>query len=192
MAEKESSQEKKKHTESKAPEVINERRMSERRPSVQKSIDKSPPAVVPAESGKGGENKVNQPSWMSMARQKQLSFKDENPICKQRTANQEADKQNKERTEVNLKQQTDQMQNKSTITAVAVVPEETKTEMNEPRRRANTLPYPVPGTQLSLITEKEEKVTYKRPTLSVSEEPSWMELAKKKSQAWSDMPQIIK
>lgn len=48
------------------------------------------------------------------------------------------------------------------------------------------------GTQLSLLTEKEEKVISKRPTLSVSEEPSWMELAKKKSQAWSDMPQIIK
>lgn len=62
--------------------------------------DNSPPAVVPAEPSKGGENKVNQPSWMSMARQKQLSFKDEHPVYKQRTANQEADKQNKERTEV--------------------------------------------------------------------------------------------
>lgn len=188
MAEKEPSQEKK----SKLSEVINERRMSERRLSLQKSIDNSPPAVVPAEPSKGGENKVNQPSWMSMARQKQLSFKDEHPVYKQRTANQEADKQNKERTEVNLKQQVDQIQNKTTITAVAVVPEETKTDTNEPRRRANTLPYPVPGTQLSLLTEKEEKVISKRPTLSVSEEPSWMELAKKKSQAWSDMPQIIK
>ncbi|KAM5180063.1 CRACD-like protein [Mantella aurantiaca] len=187
MAENESSQEKK----SKSPEVKSERKISERRSSLQKIIDKSPPSVVPAESGKGVENKVNQPSWMSMARQKQLSFKDEHPIYKQRTANQEADKQNKERTEVHLKQQADQIQNKTTNTAVAVVPEETKTETNEPRRRANTLPYPVPGTQLSLLTEKEEKVV-KRPTLSVSQEPSWMEMAKKKSQAWNDMPQIIK
>nr|DBA33193.1 TPA: hypothetical protein GDO54_000916 [Pyxicephalus adspersus] len=129
---------------------------------------------------------------MSMARQKQLSFKDEHPIYKQRAANQEDDKQNKEKTEVHLKQQADQVQNKSPSTAVAVVPEETKTETKEPRQRANTLPYPVPGTQLSFLTDKEEKVTYKRPTLSVSKEPSWMELAKKKSQAWNDMPQKIK
>lgn len=187
MAENESSQEKKSKS-----EVISERKMSERRPSVQKNIDKTPSAALPTESGKGSENKVHQPSWMSIARQKQLSFKDEHPIYKQRTANQEADKQNKERTEVHLKQQSDQIQSKTTNTPVAVVPEETKIEMKEPRQRANTLPYPVPGTQLSLLTEKEEKVICKRPTLSVSEQPTWMELAKKKSQAWSDMPQIIK
>ncbi|XP_018418330.1 PREDICTED: uncharacterized protein KIAA1211-like homolog [Nanorana parkeri] len=188
MTENESIQEKK----SKSPVVKSERKVSERRPSVQKNIDKTPPDVLPTESGKGSESKVHQPSWMSMARQKQLSFKDEHPISNQRTANQEADKQNKERTEVHLKQQADQIQNKTTNTAVAVVPDETKIETIEPRQRANTLPYPVPGTQLSLLTEKEEKVTVKRPTLSVSEQPSWMELAKKKSQAWNDMPQIIK
>lgn len=174
-------------------EVKSERKMSERRLSVQKLLDKCTPAVVPAEPGKGSENKVHQPSWMTTARQKQLSFKDEHPIYKQRTASQEADKQNKERTEVHLKQQpADQIQNKTINASVQVVPEKTKTETNEPRQRANTLPYPVPGTPLSLLKEKEEKVIPKRPTLSVSEEPNWMEMAKKKSQAWSDMPHSIK
>uniref|UniRef100_A0A674HSU2 CRACD like n=1 Tax=Terrapene triunguis TaxID=2587831 RepID=A0A674HSU2_9SAUR len=46
--------------------------------------------------------------------------------------------------------------------------------------------------QSSVLTEKEEMNQFKKVSHSAPDQPSWMELAKKKSQAWSDMPQIIK
>ncbi|KAM9321209.1 CRACD-like protein [Gastrophryne carolinensis] len=187
-----SSQDKK----SKPAEAKIEENMSVREKSVRKSIERKPSSVVPAEPSKELESK-EQPSWMSIARQKQLSFKEEHPNYKQNTKSKNQDAGNpNERIEAHLKQQVDQNQSKKTSTAAAVVPEtygqDTNNEIKESRQRANTFSHPVHGTHLSLLTEKEEKTFYKRPTLSLSEEPSWMELAKKKSQAWSDMPQIIK
>jgi hypothetical protein len=41
------------------------------------------------------------------------------------------------------------------------------------------------------MTEKELN-QLKRASYASADQPSWMELARKKSQAWSDMPQIIK
>lgn len=41
------------------------------------------------------------------------------------------------------------------------------------------------------MTEKELH-QLKRASYASTDQPSWMELARKKSQAWSDMPQIIK
>ncbi|XP_075056248.1 CRACD-like protein isoform X2 [Mixophyes fleayi] len=185
-----SNQEKK----SKSTEAKTETKMPDRRPSLHKTIEKHTPPAVTAEPVKGTESKA-QPAWMSMALQKQQSFKEEHPINKQRIVKEEAEKQNKDRTEIHLKQQADLIQNK-TDTAVAFSHEpygkDTKTEIGEQRQRANTLPHVVYATQLSLLTDKEEKTPQKRQTLSVSEEPSWMELAKKKSQAWSDMPRIVK
>lgn len=42
------------------------------------------------------------------------------------------------------------------------------------------------------LVDKEEMSHFKKASNSAPDQPSWMELAKKKSQAWSDMPQIIK
>lgn len=44
---------------------------------------------------------------------------------------------------------------------------------------------PAPG-------DKDEIGHLKKASTAAPDQPSWMELAKKKSQAWSDMPQIIK
>uniref|UniRef100_A0A8C3TF19 KIAA1211 like n=1 Tax=Chelydra serpentina TaxID=8475 RepID=A0A8C3TF19_CHESE len=46
--------------------------------------------------------------------------------------------------------------------------------------------------QSSVLIEKEEMNQFKKVSHSAPDQPSWMELAKKKSQAWSDMSQIIK
>ncbi|KAF6103893.1 hypothetical protein HJG60_007223 [Phyllostomus discolor] len=45
--------------------------------------------------------------------------------------------------------------------------------------------------QSAAMTEKELH-QLKRASYASADQPSWMELARKKSQAWSDMPQIIK
>lgn len=45
--------------------------------------------------------------------------------------------------------------------------------------------------QAAMMTEKELH-QLKRASYTSTDQPSWMELARKKSQAWSDMPQIIK
>uniref|UniRef100_A0A8C5UI40 CRACD like n=1 Tax=Malurus cyaneus samueli TaxID=2593467 RepID=A0A8C5UI40_9PASS len=42
------------------------------------------------------------------------------------------------------------------------------------------------------LVDKEEISHLKKTSNAAPDQPSWMELAKKKSQAWSDMPQIIK
>lgn len=48
-----------------------------------------------------------------------------------------------------------------------------------------------PAAQSAVMTEKELH-QLKRASYASADQPSWMELARKKSQAWSDMPQIIK
>lgn len=42
------------------------------------------------------------------------------------------------------------------------------------------------------LVDKEEVSHLKKASNAAPRQPTWMELAKKKSQAWSDMPQIIK
>lgn len=47
--------------------------------------------------------------------------------------------------------------------------------------------------QSPALTDKEEEIIpFKKASNAAPDQPSWMELAKKKSQAWSDMPHIIK
>ncbi|XP_069613606.1 CRACD-like protein isoform X2 [Ranitomeya imitator] len=188
-SEHDSSQEKK----IKPPETKIEKKVPNRRLSLNKITDKNTPVAI-AEHIKAAESKI-EPSWMSMALKKQRSLKDR-PVSEHHTVNQDSEKQDKDRAEVQSKQQVDVIQNKTTSVSVSVLPEsygpDAKLEKSEQRQRANTLPHPVHAAQLSLLTEKEEKTLHKQQTLLVSPEPSWMELAKKKSQAWSDKPHIIK
>lgn len=44
----------------------------------------------------------------------------------------------------------------------------------------------------ALMDKEEEIIPFKKASNAAPDQPSWMELAKKKSQAWSDMPHIIK
>ncbi|XP_069826965.1 CRACD-like protein [Dendropsophus ebraccatus] len=177
----------------KSSDTKTEKKLPDRRLSLNKITDKTSP-VGTAEI-KMNESKT-EPSWMSMARQKQRSLKEDRSVSEHSIINQESEKQSKDRAEVHLKQQVDLILDKTKSTSGSVLHEtygqDTKAEKSEQRQRANTLPHPVLATQMSLLTEKEEKTLQKRQTFSVSQEPSWMELAKKKSQAWSDKPHIIK
>ncbi|KAG8586810.1 hypothetical protein GDO81_005487 [Engystomops pustulosus] len=171
-----------------------EKKVPDGRQGLRKATDKNTPERT-AEHTKAPENKTEL-SWISVARQKHRSLKEDRSVFEHSLKNQDSEKLNKDRAEACPKQQIDSILTKTTNSSVSVLPEtygqDTKAEKSEQRQRANTLPHPVHATQLSLLTEKEEKNPQTRQIFSVSQEPSWMELAKKKSQAWSDKPQIIK
>uniref|UniRef100_A0A8C5P6Q1 CRACD like n=1 Tax=Leptobrachium leishanense TaxID=445787 RepID=A0A8C5P6Q1_9ANUR len=173
----------------KSSEVKTEINVSGRRLSFQKNIGSVP------ENAKGTESK-GQPTWVSVALQKSKSFKEERGLTGNKSAVPEANKEtvDKDRIEDVLKNQGDLPQNKTANVTATVFPElhgqEIKTDVRAQRPRSNTLSHPIPVP--AHPSEKEDKNPPKRTTQSVSEEPSWMELAKKKSQAWNDMPQIIK
>ncbi|XP_053311138.1 CRACD-like protein [Spea bombifrons] len=180
----------------KSPETKTENVASERRPSLQKGMEKSTPPMAVTEPVKSVE-RGGQPSWVSMALQKQRGLKEEQNPVEDKSVHQEPEKQMKDKgvIETNIKQQSDLLTNKTTNTATDIPDscgQETKAELKDQRPRANTLSQPTHATQLSLQTEKEEKTAVKQASHSATGEPSWMELAKKKSQAWSDMPQKIK
>ncbi|XP_044144000.1 CRACD-like protein [Bufo gargarizans] len=182
-----SNQEKKR----KSLEIKIEKKLPDSRPIVNKSFDKNTP-VGTADLVKAAESKPEL-SWLSMARQKQRSLKEDHLVSEHSLVNQGSEKQVKDRAEVHLEEQVDLMQDKTTSTSTPALPEMYGQDIKvEKRQRANTLPHPVHATQLSFLTEKEEKTLQKQQAFSVSKEPSWMELAKKKSQAWSDKPHIIK
>ncbi|XP_015266684.1 PREDICTED: uncharacterized protein KIAA1211-like [Gekko japonicus] len=109
----------------------------------------------------------------------------------------DAEKQKKEteRMEEAVKQQTDPTPSTS-LPLPSTVPseeetKETKSNTQEMLPRSGLLSHPSP-VQYSVPLEKEDTKLFKKVTHSSSDQPSWMELAKKKSQAWNDMPQMIK
>ncbi|XP_078401325.1 CRACD-like protein isoform X3 [Cetorhinus maximus] len=75
---------------------------------------------------------------------------------------------------------------------------ELKSSVAEPQQRVSPIPSPVTVNKHSLAmpqntSDKDGRDQYgKDKTSPSSSQPSWMELAKKKAKAWSDMPQIIK
>ena len=69
---------------------------------------------------------------------------------------------------------------------------ESKPEAKEPLTRTNSLSHFVSVAQPPAPGDKDEIGHLKKASSAAPDQPSWMELAKKKSQAWSDMPQIIK
>ncbi|OCT92492.1 CRACD-like protein [Xenopus laevis] len=154
----------------------------DRRSSLHKTGKNSPSPIAAPESINGMESKF-QTSWKSTARQKPRALKEEPFPAKLKSANQDDGNQTREKVEANLKQSVELIQNKP-ANAVA----EFHGQLKEPKR--STPSVPLHALQLSSHVEKEGTTTQRQVTLSA--EPSWMELAKKKSQAWSDMPQKIK
>uniref|UniRef100_A0A8C0GSR7 CRACD like n=1 Tax=Chelonoidis abingdonii TaxID=106734 RepID=A0A8C0GSR7_CHEAB len=71
-----------------------------------------------------------------------------------------------------------------------LVAQDVKSDTEKQNKEKETME--VLTAQSSVLIEKEEMNQFKKVSHSAPDQPSWMELAKKKSQAWSDMPQIIK
>nr|XP_033804847.1 uncharacterized protein KIAA1211-like homolog isoform X2 [Geotrypetes seraphini] len=154
-------------------------------------------SVSPTESAKGTDSQTK-PTWINLAHRKQRGLEEQklNPEEKQSSLEGDTEKKKKqnERLEGHVKPQAELIKSKSPHLSKRAeeFKQETKHNLEKPRHRAYTLPHLISAAHSSLLLEKEERAQFKQTNHSNSDQPSWMELAKKKSQAWSDMPQIIK
>ncbi|XP_031223104.1 uncharacterized protein KIAA1211-like homolog isoform X3 [Mastomys coucha] len=152
----------------------------------------------PAATGPGADGQPT-PPWITMARQKRRGAPDQ-PVNQEeksgsRLLKTETGKQAKmvERAQESVKQG-DFVRSKSflmTPAKPAVTQRQgSKLNLKEGLQRGISLSHQNLA-QAAATTEKELH-QLKRASYASTDQPSWMELARKKSQAWSDMPQIIK
>ncbi|KAM8785416.1 CRACD-like protein [Rhynchonycteris naso] len=154
-----------------------------------------PPAAV----GPGAEGQLG-PPWITITPQKWRGAPKQPPNQEDKpgaqTLKSEIGKPAKipERTQEPMKQ-ADFVRSKSFLMAPAkptVDPKQgTKLYFQEGLQRGISLSHQNLAAQSAVMTEKELH-QLKRASYASADQPSWMELARKKSQAWSDMPQIIK
>ncbi|XP_062983745.1 CRACD-like protein [Elgaria multicarinata webbii] len=178
-------------------EFKNEDKDLEKKPSPSEVPEKSVPS--PAVDTPRAIESQTMPAWITIAKQKQRLMeqelsKEEKTVAKDK-ADAEKHIKEKERMEEPVRQQTDFTRNTSSFFPPTVFSDEQKKEikldMQEPLPRASLLSHHSP-VQSSVPIEKEDIKPQKKVRHSSPDKPSWMELAKKKSQAWSDMPQKIK
>ncbi|XP_054069168.1 CRACD-like protein isoform X3 [Rissa tridactyla] len=181
-----------------SPESRNEERDLEKKLNPCKVPERSVPSPMAAgESGRDPDSPA-EPAWISIARQKQRGVQQEQELDREKLVapdvKSDTEKQNKEkeRTEGSLKQQWSKPSHLAPKATSEEQRKETKSEVKEPLLRTNSLSHYVPVVPSPAPVDKEEISHFKKASNAAPDQPSWMELAKKKSQAWSDMPQIIK
>nr|XP_037860111.1 CRACD-like protein isoform X2 [Chlorocebus sabaeus] len=165
-----------------------EPRTAEKR-SLRRGAEKSLP---PAATGPGADGQPV-PPWITVTRQKRRGALDQpaNPEDKPgtRTLKSEPGKQAKEPVK-----QADFVRSKSfLITPVKPAVDRkqgAKLNLKEGLQRGISLSHQ--NLAQSAVMMEKELHQLKRASYASTDQPSWMELARKKSQAWSDMPQIIK
>ncbi|XP_072470732.1 CRACD-like protein isoform X3 [Notamacropus eugenii] len=183
----------------KSPESRNETKALEKKLSLHKIAEKNLPSPSPATGASEGHSL---PPWITLARQKrrgsreqQLLSKEEKPATPATKSDTEKPRENLDRKEERIKQQADFVRSKSFLVQPAKTAEgqklRAKLNLKEGLHRGISLSHQNLAAQSQVMTEKELN-QLKRASYSSADQPSWMELAKKKSQAWSDMPQIIK
>ncbi|XP_044522954.1 CRACD-like protein [Gracilinanus agilis] len=183
----------------KSPESRNETKALEKKLPLHKVAEKNTPSPASAPGASEGHSL---PPWITLARQKrrgsreqQLLSKEEKPAAPAAKSDPEKPAKDPDRTEERIKQQADFVRSKSFLVTPAKTSEEqkprAKLNLKEGLHRGISLSHQNLAAQSQVMTEKELN-QLKRASYSSADQPSWMELAKKKSQAWSDMPQIIK
>ncbi|KFQ61698.1 Uncharacterized protein KIAA1211-like, partial [Pelecanus crispus] len=161
------------------------------------SHNRVPSPVAAGDSGRDPDSPA-EPVWISIARQKQRGMQHEQELDREKLVapdvKSDTEKQNKEkeRTEASVKQQWSKPSHLAPKTTSEEQRRETKSEVKELLLRTNSLSHYVPVAPSPGLVDKEEISHLKKASNAAADQPSWMELAKKKSQAWSDMPQIIK
>ncbi|XP_074013039.1 CRACD-like protein [Numenius arquata] len=180
------------------PESRNEDRDLEKKSNPCKVPERSVPSPMAAgDSGRDPDSPA-EPAWISIARQKQRGVQQEQELDREKLValdvKSDTEKQNKEkdRTEGSVKQQWNKPSHLAPKTTSEEQRKETKSEVKELLPRTTSLSHYVPVTPTPALVDKEEISHFKKASNAAPDQPSWMELAKKKSQAWSDMPQIIK
>ncbi|XP_055255552.1 CRACD-like protein isoform X3 [Moschus berezovskii] len=154
---------------------------------------RSPHRAVEKVAGPGTNGQPT-PPWITVGRQKrrgpleQPPSQEDKPVA--RTLKSDMGRPAKEPVK-----QADFVRSKSFLMAPAKPPVDqrqgTKLRLQEGLQRGISLSHQNLAAQSAVMMEKELH-QLKRASYSSTDQPSWMELARKKSQAWSDMPQIIK
>uniref|UniRef100_A0A8D0ENX0 CRACD like n=1 Tax=Strix occidentalis caurina TaxID=311401 RepID=A0A8D0ENX0_STROC len=160
-----------------SPESRNEDRDLEKKSNPCKRSVPSP--VAAGDSGRDPDTPA-EPAWISIARQKQRGMQQEQELDREKLValdvKSDTEKQNKE------KEQTEVL--------TFSVKELGCTAAQQANIKCPCVLFTVAPSPA--LVDKEEINHLKKASNAASDQPSWMELAKKKSQAWSDMPQIIK
>ncbi|KAM9021293.1 CRACD-like protein isoform 2-T2 [Ara ararauna] len=162
-----------------------------------KVSERSMPSTVAAGDFGRDPSTPTEPAWISIARQKQRGMQQEQEpnreelVALDMKSDTERQNKEKERTEGSVKQQWSKLSHLAPKTASEEQRKETKSEVKEPLLRTGSLSHYVPAPSPALV-DKEEISSLRKANNAAPDQPLWMELAKKKSQAWSDMPQIIK
>ncbi|KAM6341587.1 CRACD-like protein [Podargus strigoides] len=173
------------------PESRNEDRDLEKKSNPCKVPERSVPSPMAAGDSGRDPDSPTEPAWISIARQKQRGMQQEQELDREKLVapdvKSDTEKQNKEKeqTEGSAKQQWSKPSHLAPKSPSEEHRKETKSEVKEPLLRSNSLSHYAP-------VDKEEISHLKKASHAAPDQPLWMELAKKKSQAWSDMPQIIK
>ncbi|XP_055492525.1 CRACD-like protein isoform X5 [Leucoraja erinacea] len=144
------------------------------------------------------------PAWVTMARQKQKGYQ-EQYIGKEAKVPTKEVKAVTEKQEIEKEATNTPVDSKSTPSKSSTLgkpTQESRVELKpclaEPQKKASPKTSPVTVNKHSSSTtqntaDKDGKDQHSKDKISPSSnQPSWMELAKKKAKAWSDMPQIIK
>uniref|UniRef100_A0A8C9NUK2 CRACD like n=1 Tax=Serinus canaria TaxID=9135 RepID=A0A8C9NUK2_SERCA len=152
-----------------------------------RDLEKQSTACKVPDSGKDPDSPT-EPAWISIARQKQRGMHQEKELEREKfvapdnKSNTEKQNKGKEQTEV-------------LAVHIYFLPQGKAWEVFNKRgclvAQQVSVKCPCALFPVALV-DKEEISHLKKASNAVPNQPSWMELAKKKSQAWSDMPQIIK
>ncbi|KAJ1118535.1 hypothetical protein NDU88_006726 [Pleurodeles waltl] len=186
----------------KSTDSRSESKEAEKRPSFYKFAEKSALSPVTTAELLKGVDIPSEPTWITRVKQKQWGLSEQQPTLDEKFPTPERNTEsgvqnrNKENMEVASKQPAETNTSKTTFSTSKTTSDEpsqeSRNDLKETCQRAHTVSQPISATQPLFVAEKEEKSHHPRASPATSDRPSWMELAKKKSQAWNDMPQIIK
>ncbi|KAL2310664.1 hypothetical protein Nmel_002329 [Mimus melanotis] len=180
-----------------SPESRNEDKDLEKQSSACKVPEKSVSSLMAAGDSRRDPDTPTEPAWISIARQKQRGMHQEKELDREKLvapdnkSNTEKQNKGKEQTEGPVKQQWSKPSHLAPKTTSEEQRKDTKPEA-KPLLRTDSLSHDVPVAPSPALVDKEEISHLKKASNAAPDQPSWMELAKKKSQAWSDMPRIIK
>ncbi|KAG9479794.1 hypothetical protein GDO78_011699 [Eleutherodactylus coqui] len=144
-----------------------------------------------------------QPLWITLALQKQKGFREQQASREERRQAREAKQADKLAKENTSSVQVGEYRSRSGSLQKPLPQEEKKCETvvtrlqrREQLQKSNTLPTSVTVEITETVPVTHSKDLPKRfsspDATPVSSEPAWLALAKRKSKAWSDCPQIIK
>ncbi|XP_043912992.1 acrosomal protein KIAA1210-like isoform X2 [Protopterus annectens] len=154
------------------------------------STKQQPPKVSDRIPDKTVKVPSPEPEWVSMAKQKQKDFQGHQLFKKQRSEERRLSKMETQQQEMSILKENIQRRNFAS-TSVTREMEHKSTTGSAAAATTNRHCYQE-MTQTSTTNEQEGKRSTRINSLPHDPvEPSWLSLAKKKSKAWSDRPQIV-